>query len=64
MAAWTFATTPALRLDVFIMVGNETSERMVERAGFRREGVLRAWDVTHDGTPVDCVVYSRLRSDD
>jgi RimJ/RimL family protein N-acetyltransferase len=64
MAAWTFATTPALRLDVFIMVGNETSERMVERAGFRHEGVLRAWDVSNDGTPIDCVVYSRLRSDD
>jgi RimJ/RimL family protein N-acetyltransferase len=64
MAEWTFATSAAIRLDVFIMVGNETSERMVERAGFRREGVLRAWDVTRDGTPVDCVVYSRLRSDE
>ena len=63
VAGWTFDTTSAFRLDAFIMVGNEPSERMVEHAGFQREGVLRAWDMRHDGAPVDCVVYSRLRSD-
>jgi RimJ/RimL family protein N-acetyltransferase len=36
---------------------------MTERAGFRREGVLRAWELLRD-EPVDCVVYSRLRDDD
>ena len=60
---WTFATTAAIRLDAFIMVGNEASNRMTERAGFQREGVLRAWDLHHDGVPVDCVVYSRIRDD-
>ena len=45
------------------MVGNDASVRMTERAGFRREGVSRAWDLHHDGVPVDCVVYSRLRTD-
>jgi RimJ/RimL family protein N-acetyltransferase len=60
---WTFATTPTFRLDAFIMVGNEPTERMVELVGFQREGVLRAWEMTQDGVPVDCVVYSRLRSD-
>jgi RimJ/RimL family protein N-acetyltransferase len=64
LAAWTFATTAAFRIDVFIMVGNDASERMVKRAGFQREGVLRAWDLHHAGMPVDCVVYSRLRTDD
>jgi RimJ/RimL family protein N-acetyltransferase len=63
LAEWTFATTSVIRLHVFIMVGNEVSERMVERAGYQREGVLRAWDVLEDGVPVDCVVYSRLRGD-
>ena len=33
-------------------------------AGFQREGVLRAWDIHHGGVPVDCVVYSRLRTDE
>jgi RimJ/RimL family protein N-acetyltransferase len=64
VADWTFATTSAIRLDSFIMVGNEASNRMVERAGFHREGVLRAWDLHHDGVPVDCVVYSRIRGDE
>jgi RimJ/RimL family protein N-acetyltransferase len=63
LAEWTFETTVVFRLDTFIMVGNEPSERMVERAGFQREGVLRAWDLHHGGVPVDCVVYSRLRTD-
>ncbi len=64
VADWTFDTTAAIRLDCFIMVGNEASNRMVERAGFRREGVLRAWDLHHEGVPVDCVVFSRIRGDD
>lgn len=63
LCEWTFATTSALRLHVFIIVGNAVSERMVERAGFQREGLLRAWDLLDDGTPVDCVVYARLRDD-
>jgi RimJ/RimL family protein N-acetyltransferase len=64
VADWTFATTTAIRLDSFIMVGNDASNRMVERAGFRSEGVLRAWDLHHDGVPVDCVVFSRIRGDE
>ena len=64
VADWTFATTAAIRLDAFIMVGNEASHRMVERAGFQREGIARAWDLHHDGVPVDCVVYSRIRGDE
>ncbi len=63
VAEWTFATTSVFRLDAFIMVGNEPTERMVELIGFQREGVLRAWEMSHDGVPIDCVVYSRLRSD-
>jgi RimJ/RimL family protein N-acetyltransferase len=61
---WTFDTTAAIRLDAYIMVGNEASNRMTERAGFQREGIARAWDLHHDGVPVDCVVYSRIRGDE
>jgi len=63
VADWTLATTEVIRLDCFIMVGNEPSNRMVERAGFQREGVLRAWDIHHGGVPIDCVVFSRIRGD-
>jgi RimJ/RimL family protein N-acetyltransferase len=62
VADWTFETTDVVRVDAYIMVGNEVSERMTQRAGFKREGVLRAWDLLR-GVPVDCVAYSRLRSD-
>lgn len=60
---WTFATTDAQRIDCYIEVGNEPSMRMVERVGFRREGLLRAWEAGPDG-PIDCVVWSVLRSDE
>ena len=60
---WTFSTTSVVRVDCFIEVGNEPSMRMVERAGFQREGVLRAWDMRRNGVAVDCVVFSRLSND-
>ena len=62
VAEWTLETTSVVRLDAYIMVGNTTSEQMTMRAGFQREGVLRAWDLLR-GVPVDCVAYSRLRTD-
>ena len=64
LADWTFATTSTVRIDGYIMVGNETSERMLLGLGWQREGVLRAWHLRADGTPVDCVVYSLLRTDE
>ena len=62
VADWTLATTDVVRLECFIVAGNEVSERMTQRAGFQREGVLRSWDLIR-GTPVDCVAYSRIRAD-
>ncbi len=63
VADWTLATTDTVRLDAYIMVGNHASERMTVRAGFRREGVMRAGERLR-GEPVDCVVYARIRGDD
>ena len=63
VAEWTLETTSVIRVDAFIRVGNTTSEQMTMRAGFQREGVLRAWDLLR-GVPVDCVAYSRLRTDE
>lgn len=63
VADWTLATTDVIRLDCYIIAGNAVSERMTERAGFRREGLLRAWELLR-GEPVDCVAYSRLREDE
>jgi RimJ/RimL family protein N-acetyltransferase len=60
---WSFASTDVVRIDCYIEVGNEPSMRMVERVGFHREGLLRAWELGPDG-PIDCVVWSVLRSDE
>jgi RimJ/RimL family protein N-acetyltransferase len=59
---WSFATTDVTRIDCYIEPGNEPSMRMVERVGFRREGLLRAWEMGPSG-PIDCVVWSVLRTD-
>ncbi len=63
LADWTFTTTPTMRIDGYIMVGNDASERMVQRLGWQREGVLRAWHLRPDGSTMDCVVYSLIRDD-
>ncbi len=60
---WTFSTTDVIRMEAFIMAGNDASDRMVERVGFRREGLLRAWDLDRSGRPVDCVAWSLLRGE-
>ena len=43
-------------------VGNVGSQRVAEKAGFRREGALRRAGYTHGG-PVDLVVLSRIAED-
>jgi len=60
---WTFATTAVIRVEGFILAGNAASQRMVERAGFTREGLLRAWELRPDGVPQDVVSWARLRDD-
>lgn len=51
------------RVWLLAAVANLASQRTAERAGFRREGVLREarWD--REGTPMDMVLYGRLPSD-
>lgn len=51
-----------IRAEVRAAVGNTASQRVAEKAGFRREGVLRRAGHTHEG-PVDLVVLSRLAND-
>jgi len=50
------------RVEVRAAVGNTASQRVAEKAGFPREGVLRRAGHTHDG-PVDLVVLSRIADD-
>ena len=48
------------RVQLTTDVDNPASQRVAERAGFEREGVLRAY-VEHQGARRDMVVWSRLR---
>lgn len=51
------------RVWLLAAVGNRPSQRAAERAGMRREGVLRGarWD--REGVPLDMVLYARLATD-
>ena len=42
---WGFGTPSFNRVHAFVMVGNRRSERVLERAGFTREGCLRSYRV-------------------
>ena len=56
------ATLPLFRLQVTTDPGNLASQGVAERAGFRREGLLRSY-VEIKGRPRDRVMYSRLPID-
>jgi RimJ/RimL family protein N-acetyltransferase len=62
-ADWAFEHFPELvRLELWTAVGNERSERVAERAGFIREGVLRSRLPFGDELR-DVTVFSLLRAE-
>jgi ribosomal-protein-alanine N-acetyltransferase len=50
------------RVEAHVRVGNEASERVLERAGFTREGIKRRF-LRHGGGRVDATLFSRLADD-
>lgn len=63
LSDWAFTTFADLvRLELWILVGNEPSFRVAEGAGYQREGILRS-RAPFDGGFRDVVSYSLLRSD-
>lgn len=63
MASWALPELRLGRLQLHTDPENVASRRVAERAGFTREGVLRAYDARRDGTRADAVVYSLLPQD-
>lgn len=51
------------RLQLHTDPANAASQRVAARAGFAREGVLRAYNRRRDGTRADAFVYSLLPRD-
>lgn len=63
LARWAFDALELARVELLAAVINERSQRVAERAGFRREGILRsAWRLKEGR--VDMVVFSLLPTDD
>jgi ribosomal-protein-serine acetyltransferase len=56
-AAFAFRETDLVRLEIVCAVGNARSQRVAERAGAHREGVLRQRLIVQ-GEPVDAVMFS------
>jgi RimJ/RimL family protein N-acetyltransferase len=48
-----------VRVEAHVRVGNTASERVLERAGFQREGVKRKL-LRHGGRRVDATIFSRV----
>lgn len=61
LAAWAFANTPLRRLEIVASVENHASLRTAERAGARRDAVLRS-RIVLDGRRHDAVLFSILGS--
>lgn len=62
VTAWSFETYGFVRVQATVLVGNERSERVLRRCGFRHEGVLRSFRMVR-GRPGDFNMYARLASD-
>jgi RimJ/RimL family protein N-acetyltransferase len=62
LAAYLFETTEVNRVDAATDVENLAEQRSLEKAGFRRDGILRGSQF-RAGAYHDLVVYSRLRDD-
>jgi RimJ/RimL family protein N-acetyltransferase len=62
VAGWAFGELGVERLNLMTIPENTASQRVAERAGFTREGLLRAWIATADGRR-DGVMYSLLPGD-
>lgn len=59
LTAWAVRHTDLDRIELYVEPWNEGSWRAAERAGFEREGLLRAWKRVGD-EPRDMYMYSRV----
>jgi RimJ/RimL family protein N-acetyltransferase len=62
LSRWALAELGLARVQIFADVVNERSQKVAERAGFTREGVLRSFSEL-DGRRYDAVVFSLLPAD-
>jgi [ribosomal protein S5]-alanine N-acetyltransferase len=64
LVRWALADAVMERVEALVEPDNLASQRVLERAGLRREGHLRAYlDLPPDGRRGDAYIYARLRTD-
>lgn len=62
ISRWVIETFPVERVELVAAPDNEASQRVAEKAGFTREGLLRRY-VEIKGKRRDCVMFSLLPED-
>lgn len=62
LTRWVFDNHDVVRVHLITHLDNDASQSVATRAGYQREGVLRAWEPVKDDQP-DVVMWSRLASD-
>ena len=62
LSPWALGLPAVARLEALVEPWNNSSVRVLEGAGFRREGLLRAY-LDLDTGRADALLYSRLRDD-
>jgi [ribosomal protein S5]-alanine N-acetyltransferase len=62
IARWALGALRILRLELYVEPWNQASIRTAEKAGFRREGLLRSWQAV-GGERKDMYMYSMLPAD-
>lgn len=63
LIGWALAQPGVFRADAFCDVENLGSVRVMEKAGMKREGILRRWHVCPNlgPDPRDCIIYASTR---
>ncbi|UXU91969.1 GNAT family N-acetyltransferase [Burkholderia sp. S-53] len=62
VTAWAFADGGFMRIQGVVLTGNAGSARVLQKCGYRYEGLLRAYRMVR-GTPGDFAMYARLATD-
>ncbi|GAC1508201.1 MAG: hypothetical protein NVS2B12_23500 [Ktedonobacteraceae bacterium] len=59
LSSWTFEHLPVARLELWVECWNVASQRVAERAGFLREGILHSY-IEVEKTRRDVIMYARI----
>ncbi|WP_175926608.1 GNAT family N-acetyltransferase [Burkholderia cepacia] len=62
VTAWAFADGGFMRMQGVVLTSNAGSARVLQKCGYRYEGLLRAYRMVR-GTPGDFAMYARLATD-